>query len=137
MKTEEGVTPSPIKKKKSQGILNETSSQDDQSSVSSSPRLVTPSPSPAPALSSTANLELDSLPQGRKKMINLLISSIEHDAPTEAFSHEVVVSVARGIEMTLNNLHSYTSDTQNYQTKIKKLTFNLKKNKVFPPSLLG
>jgi hypothetical protein len=45
------------------------------------------------------------------------------------------MSIPRGIELTINNRYSFTGDRENYQTRARKLIFNLKKNKVTPPSL--
>jgi hypothetical protein len=56
-------------------------------------------------------------------------------APDEAdgYQREVLVSIPRGIELTINNRYSFTSNRENYLTRARKLIFNLKKNKVTPP----
>lgn len=63
------------------------------------------------------------------QIINRLVTIFEPDE-ADGYNHSVVVSVARGIELTLNNIHSFNSDKTNYQTKARKLLFNLNKNKV-------
>lgn len=100
------------------------------------------SPRPAVASDVFGKLELDSIPEGRRnvrsrdaftadfsQIIKLMTTAFEPDE-ADGYAREVLVSIARGIELTINNRYSFTSDRENYQTRARKLIFNLKKNKV-------
>jgi transcription elongation factor S-II len=104
------------------------------------------SPRPTSASEGFGKLELDSMPEGRRnvvllislffsrqltssQIIKLLLAAFEPDE-ADGYPREVLVSIARGIELTINNRYSFTRDRENYQTRARKLIFNLKKNKV-------
>lgn len=71
----------------------------------------------------------DVFPADFSQIIKLMTTAFEPDE-ADGYAREVLVSIARGIELTINNRYSFTSDRENYQTRARKLIFNLKKNKV-------